>query len=178
MSTYGSWLGQAYQPVKLRVFVSYHHDNDQGWYDQFTRLFADTYDLVTDRSLATCIESDDCDYVMRTIREDYITGTSLTIVLCGSETWKRKYIDWEIKATLHKEHALLGMQLPSLIAGPNGRVTVPDRLSDNINSGYAVWIGWTTDPATLSAAMQTARTRSANTAAIVNPREIMSRNRS
>lgn len=89
MSTYGNLFGQPYRPVKPKVFVSYHHDNDQRWYDQFTRVFADAYDLVTDRSLGACVESDDCEYVMRVIREQYLTGTSVTIVLCGNETWKR-----------------------------------------------------------------------------------------
>lgn len=178
MSKYGSVFGQYHQPVKTKAFMSYHHDNDQRWYDQFAALFDDAYDLVTDRSLKESIDSDDAEYVMRVIREQYLTGTSLTIVLCGAESWKRKYIDWEIKATLDKEHALLGICLPSLLAGPNGRVTVPDRLSKNIDSGYALWTGWTTDPATLSTLIQTARAMSANTRLIVNPRETMSRNRS
>lgn len=177
MSTYGNLFGQPCRPVKPKVFVSYHHDNDQRWYDQFTRLFADAYDLVTDRSLGACVESDDCEYVMRVIREQYLTGTSVTIVLCGNETWKRKYVDWEIKATLDKEHALLGIQLPTLIAGINGQVTVPDRLSQNIHNGYAHWIAWTTDPVSLSSAIQAARTRAANTRLIVNAHETMCRNR-
>lgn len=177
MSSYGSLFGQPFRPVKPRVFVSYHHENDQGWYDQFTLLFSEAYDVVTDRSLKESIDSDNVDYVMRTIREQYITGTSVTIVLCGSESWKRKYIDWEIKATLDKEHALVGIQLPTLVAGPNGRVTVPDRLSSNINSGYAHWIAWTTVPACLSSEIQTARTKCVNTSARINPREIMCRNR-
>jgi hypothetical protein len=40
-----------------------------------------------------------------TPREDNApTGTSCTIVLCGAETPKRKFVDWEIKAILDKGH--------------------------------------------------------------------------
>ncbi len=176
MSTYGSLYSQPYQPVKPRVFVSYHHDNDQVWYDSLVRSFANTYDLVTDRSLKESIDSDNVDYVMRTIRENFITGTSLTIVLCGTESWKRKYIDWEIKATLDKEHALLGIQLPTLVAGSNGLVTIPARLHDNIQSGFAHWAGWITEPIAFAGAIQAALAKSKNTRSIVNSRDMMGRN--
>jgi hypothetical protein len=46
---------------------------------------------------------------MQRIRDKHITGTSCTIVLCGSLTPWRKYVDWEIKATLDKEHGLIGI---------------------------------------------------------------------
>lgn len=78
---------------------------------------------------------------MRHIRENYVSGSSCTIVLVGRDTWGRKFVDWEIDATLSKEHGLLGLQLPTLpIVG--AAVTVPDRLSDNIQSGYAIWKRW------------------------------------
>jgi hypothetical protein len=48
----------------------------------------------------------------RVIREDYIKGSSITIALCGAQTWKRRFIDWEIASTLHHEHALLGILIP------------------------------------------------------------------
>lgn len=128
--------------VKPKIFVSYHHRGDQAYYDAFSRTFHDAYDSITDNSLEREIDSDDVDYVTRRIRENYITGSSCTIVLVGANTWGRKYIDWEIKATLDKQHGLVGVQLPTLQAGPNGLVTVPDRLNDNIHSGYALWITW------------------------------------
>lgn len=128
--------------MKRKIFVSYHHGGDQAYYDAFSRTFYNTYDVITDNSLEREIDSDDVDYVMRRIRESYIVGSSCTIVLVGPNTWGRKYVDWEIKATLDKQHGLIGVQLPILLAGPNGFVTVPARLSDNISSGYAVWITW------------------------------------
>jgi len=46
-------------------------------------------DIFTDKSLERRIDSEDADYLRRTIRENNISGSSLTIVLCGAETWKR-----------------------------------------------------------------------------------------
>jgi len=86
--------------------------------------------------------SDDCEYVMRCIRENYITGTSCTLVFCGAQTRWRKYVDWEIKATLDKQHGLIGVNLPNNPRDAQGRVNKPDRLQDNIDSGYAIWIDW------------------------------------
>ena len=103
---YGSGLFNPFQPTKSKVFVSYHHGGDQPYYDAFSRTFSDTYDIVYDNSLARQIDSDSPEYVMRRIREEHITGTSCTVVLVGAATYQRKYVDWEIYATLEKE--LLG----------------------------------------------------------------------
>lgn len=165
------------QPTKHKVFVSYHHGGDQGYYDQFARIFASTYDVITDTSLRDPINSDNADYVMQRIRQDYITGSSCTIVLCGRETPWRKYVDWEIRATLDKEHGLIGVNLPTNLVSANNTYTVPDRLHDNIVSKYAVWTDWrtiTADLATLPALVQQAKTRPANM--IINNREMLSRN--
>jgi len=128
--------------VKRKVFVSYHHGGDQIYYDAFSKVFSDTYDVITDNSLERAIDSEELEYVMRRIRENFISGSSCTIVLVGKDTWGRKYVDWEIKATLDKQHGLIGVQLPALQAAPNGTVTVPARLHDNITSGYALWLTW------------------------------------
>lgn len=129
--------------VKPRVFVSFHHQQDQHWYESLREQMARTHDLV-DRSLAEPFQSDDPEYVERQIREKHITGTSCTIVLLGSDTHKRKYVDWEICATLYKQHGLLGLRLPD-----NYGARFPARFQDNIDSGYAVLAEWTVDAATL-----------------------------
>ncbi|WP_439578545.1 TIR domain-containing protein [Elioraea sp.] len=129
-------------PVKHKIFVSYHHGNDQSWYDILSRTFDDQYDIISDNSLDRRIDSTDAEYVMRRIREKYITGSSCTIVLIGEYTWGRKYVDWEISATIEKEHGLIGVRLPTAPVGADAKVTVPGRLYDNIQSGYAVWTSW------------------------------------
>lgn len=138
----GSLVESLFQPIKRKIFVSFHHGGDQAYYNAFSNAFADEYETITDNSLEDPVDSEDVDYVMGRIREDYIRGTSCTIVLVGEQTWGRKYVDWEIKATLDKEHGLIGVQLPSLRPNAAGTVSVPDRLHDNIASGYALWITW------------------------------------
>jgi hypothetical protein len=129
--------------IKRKVFVSYHHAGDQAYYDMFSRLFGDSYEAVFDNSLERKVNSDNAEYVLRQIRENYLTGSSCTVVLVGQQTWGRKFVDWEIEATLAKQHGLLGLQLPTIPVVNNClTMPLPDRLNDNINSGYAVWMRW------------------------------------
>lgn len=161
--------------IKRKVFVSYHHDEDQTYYDAFAKMFCEAYDCVTDNSLERAFDSDDCDYVMRRIRENHISGSSATIVLLGAQTPWRKYIDWEIKATLDKMHGLLGVVLPTCQNDYLGRQIVPDRFHDNFQSGYALWTRWDQlNVATLKALVQSAIDRPYWN--IRNDRAIRSRN--
>lgn len=164
--------------AKPKVFVSYHHAGDRWYYNEFTRFFADTYDICSDNSVNREVDSDDCDYVIRAIRESYLTGTSCTVVLCGAETPWRKFVDWEIKATLDKQHGLIGVNLPTNPRDLFGNVQVPSRLLDNIQSGFAVWIDWSElavgGPTKLRASLQVARLSSNNR--IVNSRALRRRN--
>lgn len=163
--------------TRRSVFVSYHHGNDQVYYDEFSRLYADTYGIIQDRSLDRLIDSNNTDYVMRRIRENRITGTSCTLVLCGQETPWRKYVDWEIKATLDKQHGLIGVNLPTNPKNGQGNVYVPNRLFDNVNSGYAVWTSWEDvlrGPEMLKVHIEDAVTRPPKS--IKNQQPLMSRN--
>ncbi|MEA2603914.1 MAG: hypothetical protein QOF89_4906 [Acidobacteriota bacterium] len=128
--------------VRPRVFVSYHHGNDQWYYNEFSLAFHNIYETIQDNSVDRIIGSASPDYVIRRIRENHITGTSCTVVLCGPETRWRKYVDWEIKATLDKQHGLVGINLPNNPRDPNRLVHKPDRLQDNMDSGYALWLAW------------------------------------
>lgn len=143
MST--NWLGAGLGTqgmTKRKVFVSYHHGGDQAYYNAFSRAFDSTYETITDNSLERKVDSENVEYVMRRIREGYITGSSCTVILVGAQTYTRKYVDWEIKATLDKDHGLIGVRLPTAVTGSEGKVVVPGRLHDNIVSGYAVWTSW------------------------------------
>lgn len=165
------------QPAKRSIFVSYHHGGDRSYYDAFSRLFADTYQAVEDNSVEREIESDDSEYVIRKIREEFITGSSCTVVLCGADTPNRKFVDWEIKATLDKEHGLIGVNLPSNPRQVDGNVIVPNRLFDNIQSAYAVWTNWNSlsqNPATLANLVEQANGKSKSL--IRNGRELRTRN--
>ena len=170
-------LSQVSQSVKRTVFISYHHGGDQQYYDAFTRAFDDTYDVIFDNSMERRIDSDDVRYVIQRIRDNFITGSSCTIVLCGAQTPWRKYVDWEIKATLDREHGIIGVSLPTIGQNANGQLVVPGRLHDNIQSGYAIWMNWNTftqSGASVKASIEQAITKPAQS--IINSRQMMSRN--
>lgn len=163
--------------IRRSIFISYYHDQDQAYYDVFSQNFSGTYGIVRDNSLDRFIDSDDPEYVMQRIRDNHITGTSCTIVLCGPQTRWRKYVDWEIKATLDREHGLIGIKLPNNpIIG--GGIHKPDRLQDNTDSGYALWMTWEQlqngGPQFLKSCVEAAITRPKNL--IDNTRQMRSRN--
>lgn len=163
-------------PTKRKVFISYHHEGDQTWFDYFSNLFGEHYDLFHNRSLNEPIYSDDANYISRAIREDRIKGTSITIVLCGVETWKRKHVDWETHSTLLYEHALLGIALPTAQRSQDNKVTVLPRLHDNVVSGYAHWMDWTEDPLMLKRALEVSILQSQKKQNIKNTRPQMGKN--
>lgn len=165
-------------PKKPSVFISYHHRNDQYWYDRFSTIFGDTYDLFSDTSVNRRIDSDDPDYQSRKIREDHITGSSITVVLLGAETWKRKHVDWEIHSTLEKEHALLGLVLPTHVTNAAGQTIVPDRFYDNLHSGFAHMATWSENPSDVAGAIASAKLKAKSTHLIRNSRAQFLSNRS
>ena len=116
-----SLLYETQTPPKRRCFISYHHADERE-----VQTFLDTYsnaEVFTHRALGLdmaydIVDSNDTDYVMRRIREQYMQNTSVTIVMVGQNTWKRRYVDWEIAASLRNgfanpANALLGIKLPS-----------------------------------------------------------------
>lgn len=127
---------------KHKVFISHYHA-DADVVKEFIDKFANEEDIFIPKIVGddydTTINSDDSEYIMRRIREEYLTDSTVTIVLIGDETYKRKYVDWEIASTLrndtyNKRSGLIGIFLPN----KNKRnTTIPERLQDNIDSGYA-----------------------------------------
>ena len=155
------FVAELLRPVRPRVFTSYHHGVDEFYYDLLSTYYADENELIHDASLDERIDSDDVDYVRWTIRDECIRGSSCTVVLCGAETPERKYVDWEVKATLDMEHGLVAIGLPGVRRDFWNRIIVPDRVNDNIQSGFAVWLpDWNTiTTASFAAAIADARAR-------------------
>lgn len=176
-SIFAGGLGHLTIP-KRKVFISYHHKNDQEWYNQFSKFFSEELDLFYDNSLERAIDSTNAEYLNRKIREEYIFGTSVTIVLCGPETYKRRWVDWEIHATLHHKHGLLGIVLPTCAKDYAGNNLVPDRFYENYQTGYALWIHWTQDAALLKAKIEEAVKNSSKSSLIRNSSPKKQRSRS
>jgi len=143
-----SWGYQ--RDTRYKVFVSYYHDDDQYYRNRFQQLFGHLF--ISKSVERGAINTDaDADYIKRLIQEDYVSGSSIILVLVGRRTWGRKHVDWEISAGLDKrvgEHCagLLGVCLPTHPDYGSGKVNptiVPPRLIDNVHSGYARFYNWT-----------------------------------
>lgn len=168
------------RPPKRKIFVSFHHENDQGAFNLLKHLFLDKYDVFEDHSLnRELIDSKISEYIDVAIREQFIKGTSVTIVLCGSETHGRKFVDWEINSTLLGKRALLGIILPSAVQDDLSKWVVPGRLHDNIQSGYAhydFWENCCSSAEKLNEAIEIAIQNCKRTASLTNNRPKMQRN--
>jgi len=158
--------------AKRKVFISYHHMGEQSVVDSFIKTFSDDYEVFTDMSLDRAAESDDVDYLNQVCR-DAIDGTSVTIVMIGMQTGCRKFVDWEIRYTLHCKHGLVAISRPGLA---DTEACLPDRLRDNIKSGYAKWYTYPTTAAGLKQIIDEAY--AADTSKIDNSRVKVSRNSS
>lgn len=137
---------------RYKVFVSYHHGNDQSYRDAFERMFAGYYNIFISKS----VQIGDinpylpADTIRQKIRDEYLRDSTVTVVLVGTETWKRKHVDWEIgssiRQTLHSSRSgLLGILLPthpSYGGNTYDPGIVPPRLVDNQRCGYAQIYHW------------------------------------
>lgn len=107
------------QPVRRKVFISHYHRH-QTETDAFLRDFGNVFIRKTVGALGddNLINSTDPEYVMRRIRSEYIGDSTVTIVLVGTCTHSRRYVDWEIKGSLRQgvdslPNGLLAIQYPS-----------------------------------------------------------------
>jgi hypothetical protein len=85
-----------------RVFVSYHHANDQLDKEKLVR-WAKVNDIFIDWSVDTDDISDDLtdQQIREIIRDEYLRESTVTIVLVGTETKYRKHVDWEIFSSMY-----------------------------------------------------------------------------
>ncbi len=87
------------------------------------------------------------------IRDEYLHDSTVTVVLIGAETWKRKHVDWEIGASIrntqyHPRSGLMGIILPTYPRSDQTKYdpyTIPPRLYNNIECGFAGIYNWSED---------------------------------
>ena len=83
-----------------KVFISYYH-GDQEYKDDLVKL-SDQRGIFVDRSVDTGDISDDLsdERIRELIRDSYLRDSTVTIVLVGTETQRRKHVDWEIYSSM------------------------------------------------------------------------------
>ncbi len=130
-----------YNGTRRKVFISFHQQ-DQTEVENFVDLWAEREGLFIPRVLGASdnddfIDSDNPDYVMSQIRNRYLGDSTVTIVLVGSCTHSRRYVDWELKASLrqgetYNPNGVMGIRLPSC----GKSALLPPRLEENWTSGH------------------------------------------
>ncbi len=103
-----------------RTFISYHHANDQYYKDELLAFNA-VHGIFIDHSVDTGDVSDNLNdaQIRELIRDEYLRDSTVTILLAGKETKKRKHVDWEIYSSMHdgkinKRSGVLVINLPNV----------------------------------------------------------------
>ncbi len=146
------------QNSRHRVFVRYYHNDDQYYRELFEDMFSDYYDIMESESvrLGDLDPNLSVERIRQIIREDYLRDSTVTVVLVGARTWQRKFVDWEIGSSIRltqtsSRSGLLGIILPTYPRPPDKPThyypnTIPPRLYDNIQCGFAEIHGWSKQP--------------------------------
>jgi hypothetical protein len=172
--------------IRRKCFISYHH-RDQDAVNRFVRDFDHEQDCFIARGLGEemspdIIQSANTDYVMRRIRELFLGGSTVTIVLMGRCTWARKYVDWELQGSLRRgeniPNGLLGIKLPDFGGFPsrfNENLIPPNSTKTDC---FARHMSYPTSTQQLLEAIEEAyQRRTTHGHLISNPRDRMSNNR-
>ena len=170
-------------PVRRTVFISHSHLHEtetKQFLKEFRGVFIARNIGVSDKD--DFINSPDPDYVMRRIRDKHIGYSIVTIVLVGTCTHSRRYVNWEIKASLQqgrdkRPNGVLAIQLRSC---PNGAL-LPPRLESNLrhndNQGYVRYYQYPRNGAELRRWIEEAvEARKTIADRVVNPNDMMTNN--
>lgn len=161
--------------VRRKCFISYHQEDLQA-VDWFINRFGRHNFIKRAITLPEeVIDSSDTEYVLRRIRELYLRDSTVTVVLIGRCTWSRRFVDWELQASLRRGNAngLIGILLDQSIRPP-----LPPRFALNRDSGYARYHFYPKSVGALEEWIEDAyRARTERRNKIVNPRERFVRNR-
>ena len=103
-----------------KVFISYYHHDDQAYKDMLVN-WNEKSEVFIDKSVDTGDISDDlpAETIRQKIRDEYLKDSTVTIVLVGKETAKRKHVDWEIYSSMrdgvvNKKSGIVVILLPSV----------------------------------------------------------------
>jgi hypothetical protein len=109
--------------VGNKCFISYKMEDKE-----YKRQIQEDLEVdMIDKSLNEPINSDDEDYIMRKIREDYLSDSTVTIFLIGTKSAEntynedQTYIKRELQASLYNgnentRNGILGIVLPEMLA--------------------------------------------------------------
>lgn len=111
-----------------KVFISYYHRDDQFYKDEIIKMREWNYEKGQFQSIFEDYsvhenEIDDTgltpEQIRRIIRDDYIRDATVLVLLCGANTKRRKFIDWELQAAMYDSEinpkmGIVVVNLPSI----------------------------------------------------------------
>lgn len=110
-----------------KVFISFCH-KDQRYKDALVTL-GQVHDIFVDKSvdIGDISENQSDEQIRVEIRDDYLRDSTVTIVLVGADTKRRKHVDWEIHSSMYdgktnKRSGILAVNLPTLPRRERGGV--------------------------------------------------------
>jgi len=106
--------------VRRSAFVSYHHGNYWLYKDSLC-TWNQTHGIFEDLSVNSRDIPDDLpdQTIRKKIRDEYLRDSTVTIVLVGTGTRRRKHVDWEIYSSMfdgavNKKSGILVINLPTI----------------------------------------------------------------
>ncbi|MDD2367653.1 MAG: TIR domain-containing protein [Sulfuricurvum sp.] len=161
-----------------KVFISYHHDGNKfGWglkdsdyREAFEKKCSKDFEIMISKAVQDGDIPPDSspDNTHRIIRDQYLRDSTVTVVLIGNDTWRRKHVDWEIASSLRQTQynprsGVIGILLPTFNSKEwnfsslrNNHHTVenlpyysadksmlPERFVMNLDNGFAKLYDWT-----------------------------------
>ena len=86
----------------IKVFISYYHSDDQNIVYNIQKIIKKFKDIKDCSVKNNDIDESLSDETIRTkIRDNYLRDTTVTIVVVGKNTKKRKHVDWEIHSSMY-----------------------------------------------------------------------------
>jgi len=110
----------AYTGIKRKVFIS-HYKGDKNEVDAFIDEFANKHKVFTPYVLGA------------NENDDFINST---IVLVGSCTHSRRYVDWELKSSLQQGETLPNGVMGIILPSQGNAANMPPRLNENWTKGH------------------------------------------
>lgn len=159
-----------------KCFISYNAA-DKDAVDEFCDKFSGSFIRRGLTMEDDIIDSTNTDYVMQRIRSLYLKDSTVTIVLIGKCTWARRFVDWEVQASLRNPadgypNGVVAIQLW------DSYKTLPNRVNLNVDSGYSKFYKYPSSSTSLENMINEAfDARFDKQSLIENPRERFKNNR-
>ncbi len=128
-------------PIRRTVFISFCQ-YDREAVDAFVHRWTVRERVFIPKAIGTAfgsdlINSDNAEYVMGRIIRDYLSDSTITLVLIGTCTHSRRFVDWDIKASLRQGENYTPNGLLGVLLSPLQSANLPQRFAANWERGEA-----------------------------------------